>query len=101
MSRVQVSSLTRIDDGSGGTARLPGLQVDDRLDVTVAGVPVSPRELLTDAGGRLHLAEIPNGRLVIDYAATVTGHADPAPVSDVERLTYLRPSRYAESDRLE
>ena len=82
-------------------AALPGMVLDEQLDVTLEGLEVVPRELTTEAGGRTHLAELPAGRLVVDYRAVITGRADPVPVTDTERLTYLRPSRYAESDRLE
>ena len=42
------------------------------------------------------------GRLLVDYVADVTGRAAPARRSpQTDRLAYLRPSRYAESDRLE
>ena len=34
------------------------------------------------------------------YDATVTGRAEPLPVTDLDRVEYARPSRYADSDRL-
>src|SRR6202000_1946063 len=40
------------------------------------------------------------GEVVVDYQATVEGHARPPAVTEADRLAYLRPSRYAESDRL-
>ena len=82
-------------------APLPGLDVRDELRVTVDGRDVDLSELQVEAGGRTHLTEVPAGRLVVHYEAEVRGHADPVPVSDVDRVTYLRPCRYAESDRLE
>ena len=36
----------------------------------------------------------------VDYVADVEGRAEPQRVTPTERLVYLRPSRYAESDRL-
>jgi transglutaminase-like putative cysteine protease len=50
----------------------------------------------------VHVAECGPGLLVADYAATVTGRAAPASATgELELLTYLQPSRYCESDRLE
>ena len=40
------------------------------------------------------------GSVVLDYAATADGLAEPAPVDDLDRLCYLRQSRYCESDTL-
>ena len=41
------------------------------------------------------------GALVVDYSATVTGVAEPLGADELELLTYLQPSRYCESDRLQ
>ena len=35
----------------------------------------------------------------MSYSATVSGEADVVPVRDIDMITYLRPSRYAESDK--
>ena len=53
-------------------------------------------------GGRLQQADIGPGRVVVDYAATVeqARASRTPPADDLELLTYLRPSRYAEADRL-
>jgi transglutaminase-like putative cysteine protease len=80
-------------------ASLPGLQVDESLTVTLDGKPVSVREIAGQHGTRLHTAEVGLGNLQIKYEATVTGIAEPLPVNDIDVLTYLRPSRYAESDK--
>lgn len=81
-------------------ARLPGLEVDERLVVSVDGEPVDVRELVDGHGTRIHLLSGVSGRLDVAYDATVTGRADPAPVTDLDRVAYTRPSRYADSDRL-
>jgi hypothetical protein len=44
--------------------------------------------------------DVPVGNLAVQYAATVVGRTDPAPVSDHDLSVYLRPSRYAELDKL-
>lgn len=73
---------------------------DERLDVTLDGRPADLVELATPAGGRLHVLEVGAGRLEVAYRAVVTEPADPPEVGPLDVSTYLRPSRYAESDRL-
>ena len=75
--------------------------VQDTLSITLDGAPLTATELTATAGGRVHQLDVQPGRLLIDYRAVVTGRAEPAVVSASDRLHYLRPSRYAESDRLE
>lgn len=92
-------------------ARVPGLDVDDafeaRLDDDLLDVVV----LVDPAHAVTHLVSLPesttgDARLTVSYRARVDG--DPQEVAgrtvqdrgDLERLGYLRPSRYAESDRL-
>ena len=57
-------------------------------------------ELATEAGGRLHLLEAVTGRLEVSYDCTVVGSLPPVEALPPDRSVYLRPSRYAESDRL-
>ncbi len=81
-------------------ARLPGLDVAERLSVRVDGADVPVREVSDEHGGRVHVVEDVSGRLSVAYDATVVGRAEPLPVSDRDRMVFSRPSRYAESDRL-
>jgi transglutaminase-like putative cysteine protease len=78
----------------------PGAALDERLSVASDGAPLTPAEAVVPGEGRTHLLTVPPGRVTVDYAATVTGRAEPPPVTDADRILYLRPSRYAESDRL-
>jgi transglutaminase-like putative cysteine protease len=78
---------------------VPADQLDEALEVTCDGRPLPARELLTE-NGRVHLLHPPPGRLEIAYRATVSGEAPGSAVTDAEHITFLRPSRYAESDRL-
>jgi transglutaminase-like putative cysteine protease len=72
----------------------------EQLSVVSDGRPVDAVEL-PDSGGRQHLLRAPTGTLSVLYTADVaTDAAEPAPVSDLERITALRPSRYSPSDRL-
>jgi transglutaminase-like putative cysteine protease len=48
----------------------------------------------------LHTFVSGGGMLRVDYTATVEGSAEPAAVDDLDLITYLRPSRYCESDSL-
>ena len=64
------------------------------------GRPVEVHEEVIRGNGRIHVCEPPEGRLEIAYSATVRGIAAEPAVEQADRITYLRPSRYAESDRL-
>lgn len=73
----------------------------ESLAVTLDGGALSVREVLEDHGTRLHLAgRVPPGRLAIVYEVTTVDRAEPASVSDIDLVRYLRPSRYCETDRL-
>ncbi len=78
----------------------PGAELEERLTITCDGDPLQASETAVPGEGRTHVLEARPGRLVIDYAATVTGQAAQPPVTPADRIVYLRPSRYAESDRL-
>jgi transglutaminase-like putative cysteine protease len=75
-------------------------KLEESLRVTLDGRPLEPSEILIPGEGRVHLLRPTPGTVTVEYEATVTGSADPIPVSEADRITYLRPSRYAESDRL-
>jgi transglutaminase-like putative cysteine protease len=81
-------------------AKAPGLEVAESFDLTVDGVSVPAREVIGVTGSRFHIVEPPKGKLLLSYQATATGQAEPPPVIDYELIEYLRPSRYAESDKL-
>ncbi|HEU0102911.1 MAG TPA: transglutaminase family protein [Mycobacteriales bacterium] len=70
------------------------------LRITLDGQELQPEELATDVGGRLHVLHVGPGRLEVTYRAQVAGRSEPAPVGPLDTSLYLRPSRYAESDRL-
>ena len=72
----------------------------ESLVVSASGQLVTPREVLDDHGTRLHLVRADAGPVVLDYLATIDGVAEPAAVTDVDRLRYLRQSRYCEADSL-
>lgn len=76
-----------------------GYERMEQLTVTVDGRPLAVTELAGPHGTRLHRVDAPIGRVSVSYQATVEGTDDPPTTSEHDVLSYLRPSRYAESDR--
>lgn len=74
-------------------------QLDETLEITCDGEPLEATELSTPEG-RVHVLNPAKGRLDVSYQATLRGGAPHAPVTEADSITFLRPSRYAESDRL-
>ena len=60
----------------------------------------TPTEIVDQSGSRLHRLTGEPGHLEIRYEATVDGQAASSRTSDLEAITYLRPSRYAQSDEV-
>lgn len=88
-------------------ARNPGYtSLDETLSVSTSDsgggehqVPLT--ELSDHHGGRFHYMEFADPtEVTVDYTATVKGFAEPEEASLMELIRYVRPSRYAESDRL-
>jgi transglutaminase-like putative cysteine protease len=75
-------------------------EVAEELTVTRDGEPLEVTEVAGDHGTRLHRVRSDAGDLVVRYRATVTGRDVPPPVREQDLIEYLRPSRYADSDRL-
>jgi transglutaminase-like putative cysteine protease len=73
---------------------------DERLTVRVDGAKVRPEELTDHYGSRLHQTTCSAARVELDYAATVSGRSEAAGASPIDLVTFLRPSRYCESDAL-
>nr|MDP9102178.1 transglutaminase family protein [Actinomycetota bacterium] len=78
----------------------PASLLREELSVTVDGVAQAVEELTSDTGGRLHVLHAGPGLLEVGYRADVDGRTGPPPVQALDAVTYLRPSRYCESDRL-
>lgn len=81
-------------------ARSPGLVVDESMYLTCDGVPIEADEIIGVTGSRFHSVSVERGKLLMTYRATVTGRADGPEMLEYELIEYLRPSRYAESDKL-
>ncbi|WP_426996172.1 transglutaminase-like domain-containing protein [Pseudarthrobacter sp. N5] len=83
-------------------ARNPGYaSVNESLSVIAGQDQVPLTELADHHGGRVHYMEFAEPtEVAVDYTASVTGVALPEQASLMELIRYVRPSRYAESDRL-
>jgi transglutaminase-like putative cysteine protease len=77
----------------------PKAEVSESLSFVLDGKPLQPLEISGAHGNRIHKLDVPVGYLKVDYAATIVGRTDPAPVTDSDLSTYLRPSRYSEADK--
>ncbi|GIL37298.1 transglutaminase family protein [Phycicoccus sp. DTK01] len=79
------------------------LDRDESLAVTGPdGHPLDAREVGLHHHTRLHVVDAPRGELSVRYRATVRRDLlDPAPVTDADRFTYVLPSRYCPSDRVQ
>ena len=80
-------------------AQQSGAQVTESLEFRCDGKKVDAQEIIGEHGTRIHRFAAPVGVVTATYEATVVGRSEPAPVSDLDLSTYLRPSRYAEADK--
>lgn len=74
--------------------------VTEHVSFTVDGAPVQYSVLPDSHGTRLHRVFSPIGRLTAKYDASIVGEASGTVATPTDLITYLRPSRYAESDAL-
>lgn len=95
---VEVTEPTTLDFQIT-VSRQPGITVDESLAIELNGRPIEPREVVGEHLTRIHVVQAGRGTVTASYSATVAGQADVPPVSDVDLSVYLRPSRYAESDK--
>lgn len=72
----------------------------ERLEFRLDGVLQEYRELVDVHGTRLQNFVTEKGRLTVDYALEIAGEAAVDPIDERDVITYLRPSRYAQSDAL-
>ena len=70
------------------------------LSFVLDGEPQRATELIDHRGTRLHTFIAGPGRMTVDYSAHIAGHSEAAIPVDLDLVTYLRPSRYCESDSL-
>lgn len=72
----------------------------EELTLVADGDAVQPRELVDAQGSRLHVLETSAEKVTLDYRAVVDGQFPAPSVDELDLVTYLRPSRYCESDSL-
>lgn len=77
----------------------PGATVTEKLVFLLDGKPVDATEVSGPHGNRIHVFDAGVGSLQVEYDATVLGNTHPAPITNYDKSLYLRPSRYAESDK--
>lgn len=72
----------------------------ESLTITTDHGAVEVAEVVIPGSGRVHRFWAEKGRVDVVYEATISGSDPLAVVSAADEICYLRPSRYAESDRL-
>lgn len=72
----------------------------EAFTATLDGSPLIAHEFLDAHGTRIHRVRSSPGELVVEYEAVVEDRGITASADDADLLTYVRPSRYAESDAL-
>jgi transglutaminase-like putative cysteine protease len=85
---------------NAGEPNTGGASTAEELTLDCDGEPVTATEIAMPGLGRAHVVRLQPGRITVAYRATVRGAtAQPLP-GEADRIIFLRPSRYAESDRL-
>jgi len=95
---VQLSGPAKMVYSVAAASGLP--LSSESLTVTADGTPVEPSTVADAHGTRLHQLHADGGPVTLDYQTVIDGQADAPPVFDLDLITYLRPSRYCESDTL-
>jgi transglutaminase-like putative cysteine protease len=72
----------------------------ETLSLVADGEQVQPQELVDASGTRLHVLDTAASQVTLDYRAVVEGQFAAPGVDELDLVTYLRPSRYCESDSL-
>ena len=72
----------------------------ENFSFSVDGQSLEFAELADLHGGRLQQFVADRGRMTVDYSAQIEGRSAPIATNDLDLVTYLRPSRYCQSDSL-
>jgi transglutaminase-like putative cysteine protease len=72
----------------------------EELTFTQGDRVYTPTEIIDQSGSRLHRLTGEPGPLEVRYRAVADGHPATTRTSDLEAITYLRPSRYCQSDEV-
>lgn len=95
---VEVTAPTELEFQIA-VAKLPGLKVEESLQMVHDDKAVTPEEIPSGCGGRIHRLRVGPGRLFVQYRAHIEGEAEPLVAHEYDRSRFLRPSRYAECDK--
>ncbi|MFV0374395.1 transglutaminase-like domain-containing protein [Microbacterium sp.] len=82
------------------SAAHPAPIVHEELMIRDGDRVYTPTEIVDQTGSRLHRVSCDAGGLSIRYRAIVDGAVAPRMTSDLEAITYLRPSRYCQADEV-
>jgi transglutaminase-like putative cysteine protease len=96
---VEITDATRLEFQIA-VAPHPNAEVSEQLSFLLDGRLVEAREISGMHGNRIHLLDAQVGSLSVRYDATIVGTSEPPPVTEDDLSMYLRPSRYAEADKL-
>lgn len=82
------------------TAAQPAPVIREDLTFTQGDRVYTPTEIVDQSGSRLHRLVGESGLLTVRYEAHIDGQVAQRATSDLEAITYLRPSRYCQSDEV-
>lgn len=82
------------------TAAQPAPVIREELTFTQGDRVYTPTEIVDQSGSRLHRLIGESGPLQVRYEALIDGQVAQRSTSDLEAITYLRPSRYCQSDEV-
>jgi transglutaminase-like putative cysteine protease len=95
---ISVAEQSQVDLQVAAADR--ALLASESLRVSTGGRTIDPVELEIAGSGRIHRFSAPPGELEVSYLATVDGRSESEPATSADEVIFVRPSRYAESDRL-
>lgn len=81
-------------------AAQPAPVLHEELTFTQGDRVYTPTEIVDQSGSRLHRLHGEAGPLQVRYRALLDGQTTQRTTSDLEAITYLRPSRYCQSDEV-
>ncbi|MFT3798541.1 transglutaminase-like domain-containing protein [Microbacterium sp.] len=81
-------------------AAQPAPVLREELTFTQGDRVYTPTEIIDQSGSRLHRLLGESGVLEVRYEALIDGSVAARSTSDLEAITYLRPSRYCQSDEV-
>ncbi len=82
------------------SAAQPAPVVREELTFTQGDRVYTPTEIVDQSGSRLHRVLGEAGPLAVRYEAVIDGQVAQRSTSDLEAISYLRPSRYCQSDEV-